>query len=392
MPRPQLTRRADGRYRCKYEGKYFYGHTQTEAYRARDEYVDQLKAGVVPNAGAITVADYAAQWVVVHKAQTSIRTYNEYIRFINIMCSVIGGLSIRDVRPTHIKSVYNTRNGFSASEIKHLAMVVRGVFQSAVADRLITYNPCTDIAPPRGTAGTHRALEPWERVLIHEMGGHKLHPCVMLMLYAGLRRGEALALDIDRDVDFKKHTLTIREAVHFNSNKPVISTPKTKAGLRTIPILAPLEAVLSGLHGLAAPSPNGSHMTITGFRRLWSSYITQMEQRLNGNVSKRWYGKRKDMVDKQLPPWRAVTIRAHDLRHTFCTMLYELGIDVKTAMFWMGHADMKMTMQIYTHLSNLRRDAISQKMQADAASFLDTQKTEATAQFLTMGVNSGVNS
>ena len=52
---------------------------------------------------------------------------------------------------------------------------------------------------------------------------------------------------------------------------------------------------------------------------------------------------------------KPVTIRTHDLRHSFATMLYDAGIDVKSSMLWMGHANETMTMRIYTHLSNQRR-------------------------------------
>ena len=54
---------------------------------------------------------------------------------------------------------------------------------------------------------------------------------------------------------------------------------------------------------------------------------------------------------ENLPPWKDVKIRAHDLRHSYCTMLYEAGIDVKTAQKWMGHADDDMIREVYTHLS-----------------------------------------
>ena len=46
------------------------------------------------------------------------------------------------------------------------------------------------------------------------------------------------------------------------------------------------------------------------------------------------------------------SIRTHDLRHTYCTMLYEAGVGLKEAQYLMGHADAEMTLRIYTHLSN----------------------------------------
>lgn len=62
----------------------------------------------------------------------------------------------------------------------------------------------------------------------------------MVMLYAGLRRGEVLALDLDRDVDYFNHCIYVREAVRFDSNQPIITDPKTSAGVRTVPMVSVL--------------------------------------------------------------------------------------------------------------------------------------------------------
>ncbi len=49
-----------------------------------------------------------------------------------------------------------------------------------------------------------------------------------------------------------------------------------------------------------------------------------------------------------------VSIRPHDLRHTYCTMLRDAGVDMKQAMIWMGHADEKMILRIYDHVGEKR--------------------------------------
>ena len=89
-------------------------------------------------------------------------------------------------------------------------------------------------------------------------------------------------------------------------------------------------------------------MTQSAWERAWESYLYALGVKKNG-CRKRWCEKGK--------PWIPVSIRSHDLRHSYCSMLYDAGIDLKTAMRWMGHADQDMTMQIYTHLSEKRRTA-----------------------------------
>jgi integrase len=79
----------------------------------------------------------------------------------------------------------------------------------------------------------HREIDPWERELIFQ-SDHRFKPAVLTMLYAGLRRGEVLALNIDHDIDFTKKTITVHTAVRYDSNRPILSSPKTEAGSLTL--------------------------------------------------------------------------------------------------------------------------------------------------------------
>ena len=96
----------------------------------------------------------------------------------------------------------------------------------------------------------------------------------MLMLYAGLRRGEAIAIDIDRDVDFVNKRITVRGAISFVKRKPILKTTKTKAGIRTIPLLSVLQNELIGLHGVIYVSSNQKgYPTLEQWRSAWDSYV-----------------------------------------------------------------------------------------------------------------------
>ena len=373
MPRQTLKQRADGRYRVKYQGKYFYGSTQREAYAARDAYIRALESGLKDEALGATVSAYASKWVVTYKSHLSAASYNTHVRILNRFCehNNIGSKRISAVDTSDVQSFFNTLQNKSYSSICDARDTIRGLFRSALADRLIIFDPTMSATLPKGQKGTHRAITQHERDLISETE-HRLRPAVMTMLYAGLRRGEVLALDVDRDVDFEAMTITVREAVRFvNQNQPEIVDPKTEAGIRTIPLLDILANELLGLHGLVCPSTSGAHMSEIAWKRAWDSYVTALETHANG-CHKRWYGKTKQHkaildANAQLPPWESISIRSHDLRHSFCTMLYDAGVDLKSAMRWMGHADQKMTMQIYTHLSDQKLKAASEALQNTAS-------------------------
>lgn len=347
MPRASLKQRKDGRYVVKYKGKQIYGGTQSEAYAKRDAYRRQLEAGLRAETEGLTVAAYAHRWIDIHKRDVTLKTRNGAIRELNLLLDAVGDMLLKDVVPSDIQRVLNLRAGKSASYIRHLSQTINTFFRSALGDRMIAFNPCVSVAPPRGKSGSHRAIEDWERELILTCG-HRFRPAAMTMLYAGLRRGEVLALNVDRDVDFHAMTLTVREAVRFEGNTAILSSPKSEAGNRVIPLLDVLADALRTIRGLVAPAAHGGMMSETAFRRAWSGFISHMEAVCNGDT-KRWYGKRSGQ--DELPPWKAVTIRPYDLRHSYCTMLYNAGVDLKTAQKWMGHADQTMTLRIYTHLT-----------------------------------------
>lgn len=245
--------------------------------------------------------------------------------------------------------VWQHYDGYSASTIKRSRQLFFSMFDTAMDDGLIRTNPMKSkhAKPPKGTEGTHRSITDRERELIVANKDHFFYPAVMTMLYAGLRRGEALALNIDRDVDFENHCIHVREAVRFDSNQPILSDPKTEAGLRTIPMLSILEDVLRGRTGLLAPARRSNgHMSEVAFNSAWNGFFRSIECKLNGVKQKRWRDRSKE--------WETITVRSHDLRHSYCTMLRDAGVDMKLAMTWMGHADEKMILKVYDHVSDYR--------------------------------------
>ena len=184
----------------------------------------------------------------------------------------------------------------------------------------------------------------------------------MVMLFAGLRRGEALYLDIDRDVDFEEKTNTVRGAVCFpDGNQAAVSSGKIEAAQRVIPLVEPLENALKGHHGLLCEKESGGLMSETAFQNRYHSYMVFLSEKLNG-CQKRWYGKTREHKailarGEELKPWQDVMIRCHDFRVDFCTRAYEAGIPIKTLQTWMGHEDATMEVllsrEIYIFFSSL---------------------------------------
>ena len=360
MPKASYKRRPDGRYVVKYKGQFFFssvGGPLSEALNKRDEYKRLLDQGVKEKEVGISVQAYAMRWVSIHKANVSQRTYDTHVRILNRFIAKYGRYRMRDITMSDIQEFYNEIPGKSKSSINKTRYTINALFKAAMADRVTVYNPCAGAVSPQGTKGTHRVITAEERRLIHDTPHDRMRAGVMAMLYGGLRRGEAMALVIERDVDFESKLIYVREAVRFDtSGMPVLTYPKTAAGVRTLPLFPILEDELKGKKGLLIQNSNGSLMSESAFDRAWQSYISALETKLNG-CHKRWYGKTKEhkallLKNKNaLPPWKAVTIRPHDLRHSFRTMLYDAGVDTKSAMKWLGHASEDVSVNVYTHLT-----------------------------------------
>lgn len=342
MPRQTLKKRPDGRYACKYKGIFFYGRTQAEALNAREEYKKREKYGRKP-IEEYTFAEYASEWLPTYKPDVAVNTYNDYVRYINKISSLLPSVPLNDIRPSDIQKMYNSFDSYSQSYRKKIETTVKAIFRGALADGIIDRTPCSaNVKIVKGKSGTHRALEAWEIKLIEDSyQAERMGRYAMLMLYAGLRKGEALLIDVDKDVDFEAGVIHVTKSLRLVNGKPEISTTKTASGIRSVPLLPPLRRALEGYHGRLVAGRHGNLLYGSSEVVAWKSYTKHLAQKAG----------------------RKVEIREHDLRHTFATMLYEADIDIKTASKWMGHANEQMILRVYAHLTEKKEETARQKME-----------------------------
>ncbi len=366
MPKATYKKREDGRFRVKYKGKDFYGATQSEAVAKREAYKRQLAQGLREETLGLYFGQYAVDWITTYKAGCSDKTYNDYVSIVNRLIDHFGAMRMQAITQMDVQAYVNTLEGRSTSSIKKYRMVLNGIFRSAYNDRIVLSNPTLGIKPPKGTSGTHRTITDEERRLIHlSVGHHDMALPAIIMLYAGLRRGEVMALDASC-IDWNNQRINVRNGITFPRNQPVLTTPKTAAGIRSVPMFPPVKQALRGISGLVISRESGDYMSQVGWRKKWDSYRTYLETVKNG-CTKRWYGKTKEhkaiiAAGGSLPPWWECTIQPHDLRHSYVTMLYDKNIDLKTAIKWVGHEDTTMIMRIYAHLTEQREKIAEQEV------------------------------
>ena len=372
MGRPKkqhLAQRADGRYVCKYKNQWFYGYSEEEALAQREEYkrLEWIQTGHFQ-----TVREFADKWfdraypAVAETTKTGMRIH------LKKLTDEIGDVLLEEVKPSHIKSVYSARYvGLSNSYIKAARQLYNALFDAVVADGYIKSNPARDksAAPHTGTTGGHRAITEQEREWINTYcHDHRAYPAIITMLYAGIRPQEAKALQIEKAFDKKNGLLHVTESAHRSGNNQYVITKKgkTKKAIRDIPLFPPVEEALDGRKGPLIASAAGEQITSTTWRNAIESYRTAIETAING-CHKRWYGKTKAHkaileAGGQLPPWIEFTVTPYDLRHSFCTMCRDNGVELHTCVEWMGHADATMIMKIYDDVSDNRSKNEAEKL------------------------------
>lgn len=327
--------------------------------REMDEKINQFNRaigrGAVGFDASTTLRSWSEYWLEATKSNTvKTTTYKNYASLVKRLNDALGARTVSGITPMELQWTLNTVGGMSTSQIRKYRNTIKAIFDTAERNGLTARSPAAYLDCPKGTKGTHRALTEEERIVCTRVAvGHRFGLCAMLMLYAGLRRGEAVYFNVDRDVDFAAGTLTVRGACWFDGNAGRDGATKTAAGERTVAIFAPLRPFLEAHRGKgqAFRAARNGPVTQTAFRRAWESYLTAVSDAQNG-FTKRW--PKRDSSGDPLP-YVDSSIRTHDFRHTFATMLFDAGVDVKTAQYLLGHADIGVTLSIYTHLSNLKQ-------------------------------------
>lgn len=373
MARPKkekIKQRPDGRFRVMYHGKAFYSNISSDdAIAQREEYKRQEKSGFMKNQ---TVAEYALPWLIRTYPAVAKSTYTGLAIHLQHLVDSIGNMKLSEVIPSNIKEVYSEHYAkLSNSYIRSAKQLYCSLFDSAVADGLCRSNPARDKSakPHRGNKPKEKILTKQKRIWVETLcTDHRTHAAVMAMLYAGIRPQEMKAIDIDRDVDFERNTITVRETAHLDGQSyEYTSDGKTDWSNRIIPLFPPLKKALIGKHGFLITSAHGKRVTQQTWKTAWESYVTCMETAING-VQKRWYGRKRE--DKKileaggkLPAWIEFDIVPYTLRHAFCQMCRDMGVELNTCRRWMGHADTKMILKVYDAVSEDRSEDERKKVE-----------------------------
>ena len=335
---------------ARYNGKKYEatGKTELEAMTKLAEKLAAAKRGEEVVGGSMSVDAWYKEWKALYKepkglTPKSLVMYDE--KYKGYIKPRVGHMKLRDVRDVHLQRILNDQAGMSASHVKKLRMVMQEMFKRARQSRLIVYDPAELLELPNVKQGVRRSITEEERTAILEVAEY--HPAglwVLTLLYTGMRPGETAALTW-ADVDFKNNEIHVHAAKE--SGSAAIKGPKTAAGVRDIPIHSALLPRLLKAKGEDPFSPvfqkkNGSRMDDDTLHRRWRAFVRELDIHVGAKVY------RNKIIKSVVAP----DLTPYCLRHTFCTDLQRAGVALNVAKELMGHSDVSVTANIYTHKDN----------------------------------------
>lgn len=234
--------------------------------------------------------------------------------------------------------------GLSAKSVRNIHRLLHRAFRDAVAWQYVGFNPAEHASLPRNRRGETHRPEPWTveelAAWLDAAASDRFAAMWLLAATTGMRRSELAGAE-RRLLDLDKGTLTLGDTRVVVAGRAEDSDGKTSTGRRTISLDTATVTALRGYvamldeeraaFGTAYPN-HGKLMCFEDGKQLHPDTITRRFNRLVDRAGVR-------------------RIRLHDIRHTYSTLSLDAGIDPKLVSDRVGHANMNVTFQIYTHRS-----------------------------------------
>ena len=322
------------------------------------EKIEKLKRSIADGyaplrSSSVTVKKWIDTCLSQYKTNVTEQTLTGYRSKANRwIIPTIGHMKIKDVKPINCQQVMNGMQGKASDTIKKVRQIMFFCFDMAVDNHIIKDNPASRITAPKGHRSTHRAITEHERSIILQTVEKRLqsdykvpdgkykngnltesHRYVyfLFMLFCGCRPSEVAEIQA-RDIE----TIDGMKRLHIRGTK-------TDNADRYVPIpdyLAERIPHVSSPYDYLFTNIRGGKLSASNRQALWRTF----RRDLNITAGCRVY--RNALV----PPYPiAKDLEPYCLRHPYCSDLQKAGVDVRQAQYLMGHSDITLTANIYTH-------------------------------------------
>lgn len=379
--------RADGRYSFSYVDKLgkrhaIYAKTLVELRDREKKIQRDIEDGLdSAKAAQMTVNDLYDIYIA-QKYDLKPSSKNNYIYCFNhFIRETFGKRRLLSVKYSHVKEFYYhlmRECGLQPNTLDNIHTQLHPAFQMAVRDELIRKNPSDGVMGEIKKSHIwvkkkrHALTIPQQRAFMnfletqYEYRGW--HPVITVLLGTGMRIGECLALTWD-DLDFDNRIVSVNRTLTYrpepeNGCVVHISTPKTEAGKRTVPMIDEVsEAFLEEYQIQSCLGFNVNEIdSFSGFIFSTGEGNVYTPESINRAIHRITEAYNKQETVKALEEKRAPLIlpsfSAHNLRHTFCTRLCENESNLKVIQSVMGHANITTTMDIYAEATAEKKQEV----------------------------------
>ena len=347
--------------------KEFFGKTRKEVQNKLDEYKNQLNNGIISADDKITLSEWYYTWLWdFRKKDLKPKSFQRYecIYRNYVDNTELGKIKLVDLRALHLQKYYNKLmevNNKPASTIKSINTKLKTCLTEAEKQGYIQKNWCKLVTLPKdnNVKEINILTQEEQNRFIKAIENHPLEVLFLLDLGTGLRLGELLGLKWS-DINFKEENLKVNRTIQRiteidksgnRTSKIIEQTPKTKNAIRTIPIPHDIFLKLK-VHR----KKQLEEKLLAGELYYDNDYVFCNE--LGYPMDDKNPGRNLKSILKKLD---IEPIKFHALRHTYATRLFEANVNPKTVQVLMGHYDISMTMDIYTHvMENQKIEAVEE--------------------------------
>ena len=331
------------------------GKRKDISLREKEKVIEKaLCDAVSTNGGDMTVLELVQRYIsqkrgVKHNTQANYNFVINVIKKEKFGAKRIDTIKLSDAKAWLIK-LQDDGRGYSS--IHSIRGVVRPAFQMAVDDDLIRKNPfefqlATVVVNDSVTreAITRKQQREFLRFIKEDKHFCKYYDGIYILFNTGLRVSEFVGLTV-KDIEFDKQRIKINHQLQRTRNMEYeILTPKTEKGERYVPMKEDvadcfrriiqnrkhpkIEPMIDGYSGFLFLDKNDMPMVALH----WEKYFQHIREKYNS------------IYKVQMP-----CITPHVCRHTFCSNMAKSGMNPKTLQYIMGHSDIGVTLNTYTHL------------------------------------------
>ena len=243
-------------------------------------------------------------------------------------------------------------DGKGYSTVKSLRGVLRPAFQMAVDDDILNKNPfefqlagvVVNDSHTR-TAITREQMRQFLKFVHDDNCYCKYYEVVYILFHTGMRISEFCGLTL-KDIDLKNRIVNIDHQLQRTSDMQyVIESTKTNAGTRKLPITEEVAKCFQAI--IEDREPQQREKMIDGY-----AGFLFYDKNNNPLVAMHWEHRFNHMVQRYNDIYRIQipNITPHVCRHTYCSNMAKSGMNPKTLQYLMGHSDIGVTLNTYTHL------------------------------------------